>query len=196
MPTFDQTAQGYRNMWAICEIAPASANVASATAHNILARMSDYQGVEKAIGVPWCMIGAIDVRESDQNPHTYLGNGDPLNRPTLHVPRGRGPFPSWMAGAIDALRYQGFDQIKDWPIERILYECEEYNGEGYESHHENSPYVWAGTNLQERGKYTSDGGFNPYAWDTQLGIAAMLKALMALDADVAKALSPVVQDVA
>src|SRR5580765_6249053 len=63
--------------------------------------------------VPWYMVAIIHRRESDANFSTYLGNGDPLNRPTHNVPRGRGPFPTFQAGAHDALHLDGLDAVID-----------------------------------------------------------------------------------
>jgi lysozyme family protein len=62
-----------------------------------------YQAVEAKTGVPWAVIAVIHERESSQNFNTQLGQGDPLNRVSVHVPAGRGPFSTWEEGAYDAL---------------------------------------------------------------------------------------------
>ena len=67
----------------------------------------------------------------------------------------------------------------------MLYEFEKYNGFGYVKHKVNSPYVWAGTSLQQSGKYVADGVFNRSHWDKQLGCAAILKKLIELDEQIA-----------
>ena len=60
-----------------------------------------------------------------------------------------------------------------------------YNGVGYEVYHaEPSPYDWGATNIEQRGKYSGDGVFAANMWDTQIGCAAMLKAMMGLDASI------------
>lgn len=140
-----------------------------------------YDPVEKAMGIPWYMIAALDMREEDFNHSGYLGNGDPFYRVTTHVPRGRGPFKSWYDGAIDALRLDhvapAFGEGSHWDIVTVLIACEKYNGLGYAAHGLPSPYVWAGTNVQRAGKYTSDGHWSSVAWDTQPGCAGLFLAL-------------------
>jgi lysozyme family protein len=184
MATYAQSRAGYAAMWKSAVVDPAHVAGLKGIASTILSRKADYVAAEKATGVPWYMIGALHYRESDLNFRTYLGNGDPLNQVTRDVPRGRGPFDSWAEGAVDALRYQGFTKIRKWPITQILYSSEVFNGTGYVLHHENSPYVWAGTNHQERGKYESDGVYNPSKWDTQMGVAAVIKTLMEMDSSI------------
>src|SRR5262245_8787944 len=62
-----------------------------------------YQKVEAATGVPWAVIAVIHQREASQSWKANLAQGDPWNKPSIHVPRGRGPFKSWEAAAVDAL---------------------------------------------------------------------------------------------
>ena len=45
--------------------------------------------------------------------------------------KGRGPFPTWEAGAIDALDLDRLNQVTDWSPERASYEIEKFNGFGY-----------------------------------------------------------------
>jgi hypothetical protein len=60
----------------------------------------------------------------------------------------------------------------------MLYEAERYNGWGYLLYkHVNSPYLWSGTSLQQRGKYVADGDWDASAWSQQVGVVAMLKLL-------------------
>lgn len=139
-----------------------------------------YDPVEKATGVPWYVVGAIDCREEDFKHGSYLGNGDPLYRATVHVPRGRGPFKSWFAGAIDAFQFDGMDHLHTgghWDIVTALIKCEGYNGMGYAAHGIPSPYVWGGTNVQRPGKYIADGEWSATTVDKQPGCAAMFLAL-------------------
>lgn len=148
-------------------------------ANKIKANKARYQAVANKTGVPWEVIGVIHYRESSLNFNTYLGNGEPLNRVTRLVPKGRGPFSSWEEGAIDALvqapPYAA--KNKDWSIGGTLEIIEKYNGLGYASKGIPSPYVWAGTDQYSRGKYVADGVFDPNYADTQLGCAGLLKFL-------------------
>jgi lysozyme family protein len=128
------------------------------------------------------MVAAIHMRESSCDWDTYLGNGQPLNKVTTLVPEGRGPFATWEEGAIDALLYQGLHEVRDWRLEKMLYHLEKYNGLGYHNKGLPTPYLWAGTTIQEPGKYVADGKFDPTYWDTQPGCCGLLYAIHRLNA--------------
>ncbi len=140
-----------------------------------------YQAIEHQTSVPWPMIAVLHRRESDADFTTYLGNGEPLNRVTKLVPKGRGPFASFEEGAIDALHIDGLSSVKDWRLEKALWYCEKYNGMGYEKRGLPSPYVWGGTNIQRPGKFVADGKFDPNVMDKQPGCAPMFYAICKLD---------------
>lgn len=140
-----------------------------------------YRVIEEQTGVPWPMIACLHQRESGANFNTYLGNGDRLDRKTVNVPAGRGPFASFEEGAIDALHYDRLDRVIDWRLEKILYNMELFNGAGYYNHGLPSPYVWGGTNIQKPGKYVADGQWSSTAIDRQPGCAPLLKSIMKLD---------------
>jgi hypothetical protein len=72
----------------------------------------------------------------------------------------------------------------------MLYQAEVFNGLGYVPRGENSPYVWAGTNHEQLGKYVADGQFDPSVDDPQLGVAAVLIRLAQKRPDIAAALYP------
>lgn len=136
-----------------------------------------YKAISKATGVPWPLIAVLHRRESDADFGTYLGNGQRLDRRTTIVPKGRGPFKTFEAGAIDALNIDGLSKVKDWRLEKMLYFCETFNGWGYAYHGLPSPYVWGGTNIQRPGKYVSDGHWNRHVMDVQPGCAPILAAI-------------------
>ncbi len=188
------TAKGYGKLW---DEATVNTNKTSAALvicqTKMIKNKATYQKVEKAIGVPWYFVAALNVRESDGSLLTHLHNGDPLTARTVHVPAGRPragspPF-KWYDSAIDALTMppHSLEGIH-WSVERMLYEMERYNGFGYVRRNENSPYVWAWTTKQQPGKYVRDGVFSENAWDTQVGTAALLKTMATLDPAVAAAL--------
>lgn len=154
-----------------------------------------YDALQYATGVPWCVAAIIHQLEGDGDFTTCLHNGDPLPGPTTHEPRGRGPFPDWESAAIDAIQMKtkrvglgwdvatpGVDGVKPeaWTVEAMLYFLERWNGWGYMLNHDdiNSPYLWAGTNHYERGKYASDGLYDPNLVSQQVGGAALLRALI------------------
>ncbi len=165
--------------WKVMKI-PASNGPAFQKAANLIKNnKAKYQAVEKETGVPWQVIGVLHYRESNCNFGTYLGNGEPLTRKTKLVPKGRGPFETWEAGAIDALKNAPPKTAnnKDWSIGGTLDKIEEYNGLGYRAKGIPSPYVWAGTDQYAKGKYVADGKFDSNHVDQQLGCAGILKFL-------------------
>lgn len=138
-----------------------------------------YEAIEAKTGVPWYMIAALHRRESNADFSTYLGNGEPLNRVTRLVPKGRGPFKTFVDGAIDALRIDGLSSVKDWRLEKMLYYAELFNGAGYANRGLPSPYIWGGTNIQKPGKFVADGRFSPNTMDKQPGVAPMMQTIIA-----------------
>ena len=188
MPTFASSAAGYRNLWGAAKLQSGKKSEADKVARRIIANRTRYEAVGSRFGKPflWPLIGAIHEREDGGNFAGVLHNGEHIigtGRRTSLVPSGRGPFSTWENAAVDALTMPGkqWDRIADWPIERWLYQAEAFNGFGYIARGVNSPYVWAGTSKQQRGKYVADHVWGASAWDTQLGVAAILEALFAID---------------
>lgn len=142
-----------------------------------------YQAVEAKTGVPWVFIAVTHQRESSQNWTRSLAQGDPIDRPSTHVPIGRGPFATWEDAAYDALVNCGpyAARNQDWSISGLLTKLEEYNGLGYFKRGMPSPYIWSGTDQYSRGKYVRDGVFDPNEVDKQLGCAGLILAMMQLD---------------
>ncbi len=172
--------------WAHCEIMPKRAAEVQAVARKLVAAHAkvSYLAIESATHVPWWVVAVIHEREADQNFACSIAQGDRWDAVSRHVPKGRGPFASFYAAALDALRNcpPHAADWNDWSAGGALTLLEEYNGLGYEEYHaEASPYIWAATNQEMRGKYIGDGEYSAATWDTQLGCAALLKAMMALD---------------
>jgi lysozyme family protein len=165
--------------WDNCHVSAEKGPQFQAVANRLTAPAAKarYQAVEKKTGVPWWFIAVVHEREASQNWNTQLGQGDPLNRKSTHKPAGRGPFSTWEDGAVDALvncpPYAA--RNKDWSVGGALTMLEKYNGLGYAGKGLPSPYVWAGTDQYIKGKYTSDGKYNPNVVDSQLGCAGLLK---------------------
>src|SRR3984893_15638791 len=63
-----------------------------------------YQNVSTKTKVPWFVIAVIHEREASQSFKASLAQGDPWNKVSIHVPKGRGPFGSWEEAALDALK--------------------------------------------------------------------------------------------
>lgn len=141
-----------------------------------------YQEVEKITTVPWYVVAVIHYRESSLNFTRHLHNGDRLSDRTIHVPKGRPlkgnpPF-TWVESAVDALKLKSYHTCTDWSIENILNLLERYNGLGYKKKGLPSPYLWSWSNLYQRGKYVSDGRYDPAAIDKQCGTAVLIKLLI------------------
>lgn len=171
--------QANKQRWENVRI-PADKGPAFALAANrIKANKAIYEEIQKETGVPWWFIGMVHYRESNLNMSTNIANGQPFNKKTTIVPKGRGPFNSFKEAAIDALTncapYAA--KNKDWSAAGALTLFEEYNGLGYANKGLPSPYVWAGTNQYTKGKYVADGVYDPNHVDTQLGGAGLLKFL-------------------
>lgn len=183
--TISQRREAYRadylRMFAAAKIDPNRAKEAAATADAIRAGKARYDIVSAATGVPWWFIGLCHDRECSLSWKGTLHNGEMIigtDRVTHLVPAGRGPFKTWEDGAIDAMRYEGFDKIPVWDETECLLRLEAYNGFGYRGHGVPSPYLWAGTNQTDgRGKYVRDGVFDSNAIDRQLGCVAVMLAL-------------------
>ena len=152
-------------------------------ARRLVAAKARYQGVAAKTGVPWFIIAVIHERESGQRWDRSLAQGDPWDRVSTHVPKGRGPFRSWEEAAIDALVYchPYASKWKDWTAGGAMTLLERYNGLGYASKGIPSPYVWSGTDQYKSGKYVADHVFDAHAIDKQLGCAGLILAMRAID---------------
>lgn len=188
MPTFEQTAKGYANLWARAKVLPEWAARVRAAADKVRAGRQRYEAVQAATGVPWQWIGTIHHLESNCSFRTHLHNGDPLTRRTTQIPAGRpkaapknGRVYTWEESALDALTIKGLPQVKTWSAARMGYEAERYNGWGYLLHGVNSAYLWSGTTLQQAGKYIADGVWSATARSKQVGVVAILRLLLEED---------------
>jgi lysozyme family protein len=152
----------------------------------IIANQDTYKQVMKRVNdMPWQAIAAIHAMEKSCDFTCHLHNGDPLTARTTHVPSGRPPTGSppfdWVESALDALTMPKhfLDKVKDWPIERVAFELEKYNGFGYRLQHTgvNTPYLFAWTNHHSKGRFIADHVFDANATSRQPGAMAVLKAL-------------------
>ena len=192
--TFEATERGYANLWRTAMLkGGADAAQAETFAGKIIAAEQRYRAVQASTGVPWYFIGALHMRESGCNFAGVLHNGDRIigtGGLTTRVPAGRGPFATWEESAVDALKLKDMHRVQSWSVARMLFQAEVFNGVGYVSRGINSPYVWAGTNHEQLGKFTSDHNFDEDAEDTQLGVAAVLIRLAEKRPDIAADLYP------
>lgn len=169
--------------WAQAKVTRRAELVAVAKHLVMPAYKARYQAVEAKTGVPWYFIAVVHEREASQDWNTHLGQGDPLDQVTRHVPVGEPAFKTWEEGAYDALVNcpPHAARNKDWSPGGLLTMLEQYNGLGYFYHGAPSPYIWSGTDQYVRGKIKVDHGPIEPIVDPQLGCAGLLMAMMALD---------------
>ena len=188
-PTFEERKAHYEAQWSIMTVKPERVSSVDRSARLAISNKSRYLAVAKATNVPWPVIAIIHMREASGSFAGVLHNGEHIigtGRKTTLVPKGRGPFATWEAAAIDALKMRGMGSVKDWSIARICYETEAFNGWGYWWHGDkSSAYLWAGTNIDGGGKYIADGVWSSTTQDAQNGCMAVLKRIIELDATVA-----------
>lgn len=178
-----------QSRWDSAKFSPRKLQIAAGVAKRLCAPKAKaiYRELEAVTSVPWYAIAVIHEREASQRWDRSIAQGDRWDRKSVNVPRGRGPFPDFKAAAIDALANCApyASKWKDWSEGGALTLLELYNGTGYELYHNMaSPYLWAGTQHYVRGKYTSDGHFDGNAVDQQLGVAILIKQMMAIDSEV------------
>lgn len=150
-------------------------------ANSIFDSRARYQSISGHFSNPirWFHVGLIHKMEGNLNFGTYLGNGQSLYKKTTKVPKGRGPFKDFKAGAIDAIQYDKLDLVKDWSIGNTLYVLEGFNGYGYPKYKGiNSPYLWSGSNHYTSGYYVADGVYDKNTVSQQIGIALVYQEIL------------------
>ncbi len=186
-PTLVAEYQGYFDQMAIRDTWKASvSSVAKFLIKPSVAKR--YRVLAAEIGVPWWAIAIIHMMEASLNFDCHLHNGDPLTGKTVNHPRGR-PVDwklgmTWEQSAADALttgRHQ-LQNISDWSIGNFLLVMEKYNGFGYRNRGLMSPYLWSGSTYFDKGKFVSDGKFDPDAESKQVGCAVLLRCLIDMGA--------------
>lgn len=160
-------------------------------AKRLLTERETFEQIAKVTTVPAIVQMPILERECDGDLRCAMCNGERIigtgHRTTL-VPMNRGPYRTFMDGAVDALHIDGLDAVakrERWTQEVALYFEERYNGLGPRAHGRHTGYVWAGTNVYDGGKYIRDGKWDPNEWDRQLGTAAIMMAIAELAPDLA-----------
>jgi lysozyme family protein len=144
-----------------------------------------YRAVEAATGVPWPVVAVIHNLEAGGDWSKGLHCGQRWDCVTTLVPRGKWPFSSWEAAAIDAV---GNHKGIAWTIGGIGKFLEMYNGGGYLKRGKHSPYLWSGSNiglgvgLYPMRKFVGDGHYDPAAVSLQVGGMLILHQMIALGA--------------
>lgn len=157
--------------------------LAKAEAERLLKYKPRFMKVQEECGVPALWLMPVFEREGPSFT-AYFGNGDPLDRPTVDVPEGRGPFATWEEGCADALKLDDVEEAR-WTWERACWHWEKFNGFGPREHGRPTGYLWSGTDQYRGGKYVADGVWSPRTFDRQLGTVVIAKAIAGLDHEIA-----------
>ena len=150
----------------------------------IVAAKPRLEKVASVVNTPWYFVGVYWFVEMGNDFSRHLHNGDPLTARTINIPAGRPeiwPPPNgedpWEYSAADAIRLEGLANVDVGKLGELLARFERLNGLGYRQHGLFTPYLWSGTDLYERGKYVSDGHFDPEAVSEEIGVVALLRRL-------------------
>jgi len=185
MSTLEKLTALENSRWKSMRVNASKINIIDSVARRLLATKERVMDVALQTGVPWPVILVIKERESGADPKFLrnIAQGDPWTMVSRHVPSGRGPFNSWDEAAVDALVNCAprAARWKDWSPGGTMCILEQYNGLGYYRRGIPSPYIWSFTDQYRKGKYVADGKFDPNAVDQQIGCAALLARMIALD---------------
>lgn len=181
--TFAGLESEYNKRVGSLQVTKRSASVT--VARQLLKNRDRFLAFQAQSGVPALWVMPAFYRE---NPSfkAYLGNGDPLDEKTRHVPPGRGPFETWEDGATDAVTFEHVVNCPIWNWAGACWEWERWNGFGSREHGRPSSYLWSGTDQYLGGKYVADGVWSRGTWDRQLGCVVIARAIAALDEEIAK----------
>ena len=182
-PAFSAMEKDYREQYEACQILVPRQGKVEENVAILMRNRSRYETVAASLNIPWYFIGIIHGLEASFNFKGHLHNGDyPLTKRTVHVPADRPPVwnppTDWEASATDALQMKSFDKETDWSLPQLLYRWERYNGFGYYWRKARSPYLWSFSNQYSKGKYVSDGRWDPNYVSQQCGAAPMLRTLV------------------
>lgn len=168
--------------------------------------IDNYKTLSENTKVPAIFLAALDLREGDCNPRTGIGQGDPWEHVSTHVPRGKGPFKDWLSANI---YYVNYDHLNDttapWSYPYVCWKGEGWNGFGPRGHGRHTGYLWSCTNVYDPGpqgihdggqggKYVADGQWDPNAEDKQPGIIPVIFELARVYPDLALGAVPVITD--
>ncbi len=176
-----QSQSEYQRLFDTCVIKTDKLPEVNAIIDKIITGKARYEGVGGQLNIPWYFIGIIHCMEGGLSFNKHLHNGDPLGARTVQVPKGRPkpgnpPF-TWEQSALDSLTFEKIDQWLNWSVPGMLYKLEAYNGFGYRNLQTpiNSPYLWSYSNQYTKGKFASDGKFDPKLVSKQAGAAVLLR---------------------
>lgn len=196
----EEVAKDHQHNVRLLEIAPNKQNELNSVVEKYKENKKRYETVAKATGIPAMLICAIHYREGFDFTR-YLHNGEKLGKPTTYVPAGiLFKENEWEKAAIHALGgdiadANGKPSLKAFQTIRqslgltadskdtgaMMAFSEQYNGMGYRSRGIRSCYVYAGTNLNQPGRYVADHKFDPKSVDQRLGTAAVMMGIQSME---------------
>lgn len=197
---FGALAPEYDSLLRTVTVRPERAKAIDQVARKLLSYRGRYQQVADATRVPVIVLATLHERESSADFRTNLAQGDPLTRPSTHVPAGRPKlkpgisFPvSWEYAAVDAIEYDHLnDASAPWSMVYACWKGEAWNGFGPRNHGIHTGYLWGGTQHYARGKYVADGIWDANHVDTQLGIVPVMLRMVALAPELALVAAPAI----
>lgn len=169
----------YAAKYGACNLLPQDTAELGALRTRIFANQQRYFNVASMTSIPWYLIASLHILEANGNFGTFIQNGDPLfdhdgdPLKSVHVPKGLGPFATWEDSCAAAFK----GALGPWDVGACLKYGEHWNGLGYRHRGVTSPYIWSYTDQYEKGKYGSDGVFDPDLVSKQPGMAAIFKIL-------------------
>lgn len=148
-----------------------------------LTNQARYAAVAALTDTPPELIAAIHWREGSGDFSTYLHNGDPLGKKVTDEPLDVPIFNTWEPAAVDAIKRETTARsasgvTRQATLAQMCAFAECFNGLGYVNRGVPDPYVLSGTSGYRSGKYVSDGVYSSSAVDGQLGVLAMLHAIL------------------
>jgi len=90
--TFRRLKDEYAALWHSMIVRPDKRAALERIARKLIAGKPRYQMVADKTGVPWAAIALIHQMECGGDWSLNIAQGDPWNRRSVHVPKGRGPF--------------------------------------------------------------------------------------------------------
>jgi len=174
----------------------------------IMKVIASYEATAAETKIPAAWIGPTDCRESDCNPRCGIGQGDPYDKVSVHVPRGEGPFASKADADRFYLHYDKIDVLRGttaWTLPYMCWSWESWNGFGPRGHGRISGYLFSCTDVYDTpryggyglgGKYVADGEWSGDTVDTQPGTVPMYLELVRRRPDLAVTGLPLVAVIA
>ena len=167
--------------WTKAEVKSYKVNQVDRIVDRIITNKKRYVFVDNKTDVPWYIIAVLHNMESSGSFKHHLHEGSPLTGRTRWVPKGRPtwgkPPYKWEDSAKDALVYDNMGNVRWAYLFDTIWAIQRYNGTGYWKYHRStpSPYLYAATTIERRGKYIADGKWSSTAISKQIGAAAIIK---------------------